>query len=320
MSQKRIAFLLLDGFALLSTAAAMEPLRAANHLSGAGLYDLLVLSPEGGRVAASLGNGFDAAPLPADPSDLDMVFVVAGGDHLAPRDPRLTDWLRRADRAGVALGGISGGAALLWRAGLMEGRRFTLHWHYREAMRAEAPNALLEQRIYVIDRDRYTCAGGTAPLDMMHAIIARDHGAPFARRIADWFIQTDLRPSDAPQMGRGGPGHAALPAPLRAALELMETHVADPLDVGQLAALAGLSERQLQRLSGQHLGAPLAEVYRNLRLDVARELVRRSALPMGEIAPMAGFATQAHFSDAFRRRFGHNPRAERQNATAEGRA
>ena len=315
MSVKRIAFVLIDGFALMSTAAAMEPLRAANHLSGENLYDIRIFAPDPGPVRASLGSWFEAEALPADPAGLDMVFAVAGGDPLSPRDARLFDWLRRVDRTGVALGGISGGAAILWRAGLLDGRRFTIHWHHMEAMRAEAPRALMEQRLFVIDRDRYTCAGGTAPLDMMLAIIARDHGSRFARRIADWFIQTEMRPADAPQQGRGGPGHAALPGPVRAALELMETHVADPLDVGQIAALVALSPRQLQRHFTGSLGAPVAEVYRNLRLDVARDLVRRSSLRMGEIALMAGFASQAHFSEAFRTRFGHPPRREREGAS-----
>ena len=311
MSVKTFAFVLLDGYALMSTAAALEPLRAANLFAGETLYDTVILTPEGEPVQASLGSWFDSVALESAPADLDLVFVVAGGDPMAVRDARLMGWLRRMERAGVALGGISGGAAILWRAGVMEGRRFTLHWHHMEALRAADPTALIDRRLFVIDRDRYTCAGGTAPLDMMHAIITRDHGARFARQIADWFIQTEVRLSDAPQQAGPAADYGPLPAPVRAALELMETHVADPLSVDQLADLAAISPRQLQRLFAESLGAPVAEVYRGLRLDVARDLVRRSALRMGEIAQMTGFVAQAHFSDAYRARFGVSPRADR---------
>lgn len=311
MSPKTFAFVLLDGYALMSTAAALEPLRAANLFAGQTLYDPVILTPEGGPVRASLGSWFDSLPLDDAPDRPDLIFVVAGGDPLAVRDPRLMGWLRRMDRAGVALGGISGGAAILWRARLMGGRRFTLHWHHIEALRAEDPGAVVDRRLFVIDRDRYTCAGGTAPLDMMHAIIARDHGGPFARRIADWFIQTEVRIAEAPQQAGVAARYGPLPDPVRLALDLMETHLADPLSVAQIAALVGVSVRQLQRLSSESLGLPVAEVYRRMRLDLAKDLITRTRLPMSEVAQMAGFATQSHLSDAVRVRFGHSPRALR---------
>jgi transcriptional regulator GlxA family with amidase domain len=172
----------------------------------------------------------------------------------------------------------------------------------------------MEQRLFVIDRDRYTCAGGTAPLDMMHAIIARDHGAAFANRISDWFIQTEVRLADAPQQPMVKGQYGPLPAPVRAALDLMETHVADPLGVEQIAGLVAISPRQLQRLFRDALGRPAGEVYRNLRLDIARDLLHRSTLKVNDVAHMTGFSGLPHFSTAFRERFGHSPRAERQAA------
>ncbi|MBT9385683.1 GlxA family transcriptional regulator [Pseudooceanicola sp. CBS1P-1] len=298
----------------MSTAAALEPLRAANLFAGQMLYEPVILTRGGGPATASVGSHFDSLPLAQAPADLDLIFVVAGGDPLAVRDGALFAWLRRQADRGTALGAISGGAALLWRAGLLEGRRFTLHWHHMEALRTENPGALMEQRLFVIDRDRYTCAGGTAPLDMMHAIIARDHGSRFAAAISDWFIQTEVRLADAPQQGSTAARYGALPPPVTAALELMETHVADPLSVAQIAALTGLSSRQLQRLFHEAMQAPVAEVYRGIRLDVARDLVRRTRLPLAEVAQMTGFATQAHFSGAYSARHGSPPRSDRAGA------
>ena len=51
-----------------------------------------------------------------------------------------------------------------------------------------AEDLLIERSIYVIDRDRYTCAGGIAPMDMMLAIIGADHGRRLARAVSEWFI------------------------------------------------------------------------------------------------------------------------------------
>lgn len=304
---RRIGFVLIPGYALMSTAAAMEPLRAANLFAPAPLYDLVPMSVAGGPVRSSLPATIDTAPLSSGP--FDIVFVVAGGDPLAASDRRLDDWLRRLDGQGVALGGISGGAAVLARAGLMTSRRFTAHWHHLDAVRALPGPFVVERRLYVIDRDRYTCAGGTAPLDMMHAIIAAEHGGRFARTISDWFIQTEIRAADAPQ--QAGSAHGPLSPPVRAALDLMESHLADPLDLSQVAALVGLSPRQLQRRFRSELGGTVMEHYRVLRLDLARALLRRTRLRVGEIAAMTGFASPAHLSAAHTARFGQPPRDAR---------
>jgi transcriptional regulator GlxA family with amidase domain len=308
---RKIGFVLLDGHALMSTAAALEPLRAANLFGSEPLYNIQVLSPRNPAVHSSAGSMFAATPLHAAGTDFDLVFVVAGGDPLSVNDLELETWLRRVSRAGAALGGISGGAAILAKAGLLDNRRFTLHWHHYEDIQRLFPKLLLERRLFVIDRDRYTCAGGTAPLDMMHAIISRDHGVGFAQRISDWFIQTEVRRSEAPQQASIAARYGALPAPVLAAIELMESHIADPLDISQLSELSGLSSRQLQRQFTESLGSSVMETYRDIRLETARDLLRQSQLRIHEIAMMTGFVSQAHFSESFRRQFGQPPSALR---------
>ena len=127
--------------------------------------------------------------------------------------------------------------------------------------------------------------------------------------MADWFIQTEIRAADAPQQARADPG--PLSAPGRDALDLMDSHLADPLDLSQLAALAGLSPRQLQRRFRAETGASVMGRYRALRLDRARDLLAGTRLRVGEIAAMTGFASPAHLSAVFAARFGQAPRAAR---------
>ncbi|GHG78759.1 GlxA family transcriptional regulator [Pseudodonghicola xiamenensis] len=304
---KRIAFLLLDGFALLSTASALEPLRAANLFSPTQRYDVTLLSNSGTQAKSSVGGRFDTRPFHEIFPRFDLIFVVAGGDPAQIDDPALFAWLQQADRSGVALGGISGGAVILAKAGLLENRRFTVHWHHYGDFETLPGDWLLERRLFVIDRDRYTCAGGSAPLDMMHAIIARDHGTGFAQRISDWFIQTEVRGADAPQRSSLTGRYGVLAAPVEAALELMQSHIADPLGQDQLAALSGLSTRQLQRQFRAATGRSVMEEYRRIRLETGKNLISSTRIPLAEIAQMTGFSSQAHFSDAFRKLFGTAP-------------
>ncbi|RJL10726.1 GlxA family transcriptional regulator [Paracoccus siganidrum] len=309
---RRYGFVLIDGYALMSMASAVEPLRAANLLSGRALFELTFLSADGGWQRSSVDSAFETLPLKAARPDFDVVFVVAGGEPMGYRDPRVLGWLRRLDRGGVALGGISGGAAILAAAGLLRARRFTIHWQHVDAMRARYPDALIERRLFVIDRDRFTCAGGMAPLDMMHALIAADFGAELARQVSDWFIHTGIRSAEAPQQLDATRKYELRHPALAAAVELMASHIADPLKLSDLAHLSGIGMRQLDRLAQAHFGKSAMRFYRGLRLEKAAELLRQPSLSLTEVAAATGFASPSHFSRAFKEEFGTGPGAWRQ--------
>ncbi|MDG4647290.1 GlxA family transcriptional regulator [Roseibacterium sp. SDUM158017] len=309
--RRRIGFLLLEDYALMSCAAAVEPLRAANLLAGRDLYEMCFLSEGGGPAVASVGGMFDTVALNAVAGTFDTVFVVAGGDPLGLHCPRATGFLRGLDRRGVALGGISGGAVVLAKAGLLSGRRFTVHWQHFDALRELSPDHLMERRLFVIDRDRFTCAGGAAPLDMMHALITAHHGIELARRVADWFIHTRIREAGDPQKAGTAERYGIHDPTLMAVVSLMESHLADPLSVGQLAILSGMSARHLQRRFEERAGVPIMRFYRAMRLDKARDLLGQTGLPVLEVALATGFANGPHFARAFRDRFGMAPTAVR---------
>ncbi|MDT1062441.1 GlxA family transcriptional regulator [Paracoccus sp. CPCC 101403] len=309
----RVGFILTRDYSLMSLTSAVEPLRAANHLAGHELYRPGYYSVEGGFSASTSGGGFPTLRL-AEAGPMDLAFVVAGGNPLRYEDAALARGLRSLQAGKVRLGGISGGAAILARLGLMEGRRFTLHWAHIDALAENMPDLLIDRALYVVDRDRYTCAGGVAALDMMCALIARDHGAEFARSVADWFIHPRTRGADEPQQSPTAERFDLRHPMLAAAVDLMFSHLSDPLSPGQLAAQAGCSPRQLQRLFNDQLGCSMMQFYREMRLKKADELIQQSALSVLDIALITGFVSAAHFSRCFAERYGMTPSRRRQGA------
>ncbi|WP_343079118.1 GlxA family transcriptional regulator [Ostreiculturibacter nitratireducens] len=303
----RIGFLLIDGFALMSYASAIEPLRAANLLAEHMLYDIRHIHAEGRAARSSSGAEVPAIEVQDAGTDHDMVLVVAGGDPMQFTNERVLGWLRRLDRQGVVLGGVSGGPAVLANAGLMAGRRMTIHWEHMPALLERHPDLLLEKALFVLDRNRVTCAGGSAPLDLMHALIALHHGQAFARGVSDWFMHTEVRPSAGPQRAGLVERYGTTNGAILLAIEVMETHISDPLDLGQLAGFAGVSERQLNRLFREKMGRSAMAFYRSLRLGKARNLIQTSSVPLTEIALATGFASSAHFSNAYSAEFGAPP-------------
>lgn len=307
----RIGFLLIDGFALMSYAAVVEPLRAANMLLGHEHYRLRQIPAAGTEARSSSGALVPATELPGERQDYDLVLVIAGGEPASFRDDRIFHWLQRLARHGVRLGGVSGGPVVLATAGLMADRRMTVHWEHAEALAEISPNLIIERSLYVMDRDRITCAGGIAPLDLMHALLVEHHGPDLARRISDWYMHTEVRPAGGPQRAGLALRYGVNSPALITAIEAMENHIADPLALSHLAQICGLSSRQLNRLFHDHLGETTMRFYRSLRLEKARTLIQQSPLSMTEIALATGFATSSHFSSAYRERFGEPPRALR---------
>ena len=302
-----IGFLLLPGFALLPYASAVEPLRAANVLSGRTLYRWRHLSPDGAPVAAS--NGITITPdlRLEEAAGLNTLLVCAGGNPASFRDRTTLNHLRRLSHGRLRLGGVSGGPYILARAGLLRGYRFTLHWEHAESFSEDFPSLDLRRSLFEIDRDRLTCSGGTAPLDMMHALIARDHGANLAMRVSEWFLQTQIREGAGPQRMAPGQRLGIKNRALLKVIGFMEDQVETPASRDHLATLAGVSVRQLERLFAEHLGCSPGEYYRRLRLERARMLLRQTGMSVLEVAVACGFASASHFSRVFRNTFGHPP-------------
>ncbi len=302
----KVGFLLLDGFALMSYSCAEEPLRGANLLKS-DAYRVSNICVSGNTAQSSSGAQIPAVPIESITESFDLVLVVAGGDPFKQQSEEVNKWLRRQAAQGVLIGGVSGGPVILSVAGLMHGFRMTLHWEHAESLSEIAPELLIEKSLYVIDRNRLTCAGGTAPLDMMHALITQHYGSDFARRVSDWFLHTNIRVSSAPQRAGLAERYKTHNTAILTVIEAMETHVADPLELSQLAERVGLGTRQLNRLFKQKLGVSTISFYRNLRLDIAQKLLKQSQLSITDVAVASGFVSSAHFSTCFKSRFGCTP-------------
>jgi transcriptional regulator GlxA family with amidase domain len=307
----RVGIVPIHGFALMSYACLVEPLRAANLLAKRPLYDIGHFGSE--ETVQSSGAASISGIRSLDKTlDLDLLLVVAGGDPFAVTDPLLLAWLQTMADKKTALGGVSGGSVILARAGLLSGRRMTVHWEHAAELAERFPDLVIERRLFVIDRDRVTCGGGTAPTDLMHALIARDHGQPFAKLVSDWFLHTDVRMAAAPQRALSADLSRNAPAAVAEAVAAMENHVADPLTLAQLALMSGVSSRHLNRLFQETFGLSAISYYRQLRLDVGRRLVTGSSLKIAEIAEATGFASVSHFSNQYTRQFNQRPRRARQ--------
>lgn len=301
------AFILVPGFTLLAFSSAVEPLRIANQLSQHPLYRWRVLSETGGAVTCSAG-----IPMVADGGisaiDKDAsLFVCAGNPAMAATTPAIVGAVARHHRFGGVVGGICTGGFALAKAGLVSGRRFTVHWENHPGLVEIFPTCTPSGNRFEVDGRIVTCGGGAASTEMMLSMIAADHGGDFAAMVSEMCLRTLMpgvhqhqRSSLAALMSSRNPV-------LIATVTLMNRHLDDPLPMDELAEAAGYSRRHLERLFRDATGQSPGDFYRKLRLDRGRNLLTTTELSLQEIAMACGFGSASHFSKCFKARYGTAP-------------
>jgi transcriptional regulator GlxA family with amidase domain len=308
---ERIGFLLVPRFSMMAFFAAVEPLRIANRVAGRELYSWHVFSLDGEPVEASNGMTLVVeAPIAAVPH-FPFVIVCASFQPQHAETKALLNWLRRLARQGAVLGGLDTGTHVLARAGLLTGHRATLHWEHLPAFTEEFPEVETSAELFEIDRKRVTCAGGTAAIDLMLHMMWARYGQDLAVGVSEQLLHDRIRnPGDHQRMALGARLGVRHPK-LLAIVEAMERAVEDPLDLDQLAALGGVSRRQLERLFRGHLGDTPSGYYLKLRLRRARHLLEQTEMSVLQVGTACGFASAPYFSRAYRGLFGRPPREDR---------
>ena len=306
-----IGFFLVPQFSMLAFASAVEPLRSANRMSGRSLYAWRLFSVDGRSVKAS--NGIEVTPDSgiAGVDRLPTLLVCAGIDANRYEDRRLFAWLRRLARNGTRLGAICTGSHMLAQAGLLDGYRATIHWEDLPGFADTHPAVTVSHELYMLDRNRLTCSGGTAALDMMLHLIALAHGQELAGQVSEQFIHDQIRgPRQQQRMTLESRVGVSEPK-LIGAIAVMESHLEEPLPLPGVAMRVGLSTRQLERLFRRYLGRRPLRYYRELRLNHARLMLLQGGQSILSVALATGFTSAAHFARRYREAFGRSPREER---------
>ncbi len=297
-------FLLFDRFSNQVLANALEPLRAANTFLRRPAFSWNIVTLDGAAVQSSAGMTVvpDGALDPTDRGSALILLPSYGYQALAT--DALSRQLRAASRRYTSIIGLDGGAWLLATAGLLDGRRATIHYDEIEAFSEAFPQVDIVRQRWIDDGDRLTASGAVTAFELMMHLIARRHGTALTIRIATLFAAPDAT-TPGPLEPPGGDRR------IRRALAEMEANIETPLPLGQISQRAGCRQKDLERRFTKAFGAPPRKVYQRIRLNAARNLVEETNLSLSEVATRSGYENAAAFSRAFRETFGLSPRAAR---------
>lgn len=309
----RVTVLALPGVVLLDLAA---PTHLFGHC-GAGRYALTIASAAAGPVATSTGLPLIASHGLEACATADSIVIPGLEEHGARPPEAVLDALREADRRGARIMSICTGAFVLGFAGLLDGRRATTHWHSAAELAERFPGATVEPDVLYVDEGRIlTSAGVASGIDLCLHVVRRDHGAAVAAAMARRTVVAPHRDGGQAQFVRRPiEARTADGAPLAAGLDGTRAwatqRLAEPLDVGALAAHAGVSPRTFARRFVEETGTTPNRWLTGQRVVAAQALLERTDLPIEAVATACGFGSAASLREHFARQTHTTPTAYR---------
>ncbi|TSD61379.1 GlxA family transcriptional regulator [Variovorax sp. KBS0712] len=310
---KRIGMLVFPGFQILDLAA-IAAFELANLHAGKQVYQVELLSEEGGPVTSSSGVVTDSKRFGTGKYD---TLVMSGALFIAPTSEKMCRFLRAGLRNARRVTSICTGAFGLAAAGLLDGRRATTHWSFAGELQKRHPAVKVQpDRIFINDGPVWTSAGMTAGIDLVLALVEEDLGVEAARFAARKLVVYHRRAGGQSQ-------HSALLelAPksdrIQKALVHARANLRETLSVDELAEVAHLSPRQFSRAFKAETGQSPAHAVENLRVEAARALIDEGSLALGVVARETGFGDPERMRRAFLRTLGHPPQSVRRVARRE---
>lgn len=305
---------------LHGTLLSIEPFRSANRLSKSRLFNIDFVSVDGKPTNTNLDIMIPATATLNSPVTYDLILLHSCYGIGGEGKNALFRWLRRQATAGAHLCGLDAGPLLLAEAGLLEGYKATSHWSTLASFRELYPGTEVVEQLFVVDRNRSTCAGQLACLDYGMFMLDRFCGRVLRDIVANDLIFPGIRP-DSGEQRQILNGHSWHTNPiLLRAQEVMRENIEDPLSIEVIAQKCEISQRELQHLFRKHLKASPKSYYITFRLQRATELLLYSSLSVRETGIASGFTSSATYFRVFRSRFGTSPmyyrRAFQVNASA----
>lgn len=308
---RRFVFVLLEGFSLLSFAAALDCLRIANRMADQTLYTWVFAGENGEAVPCSAGTRFQLDMALDDLGRDDTILLCGGTDIQLATTKKLLNWIRRESRRGLTVGGLCTAAYVMARAGLLDGKKATIHWENHDSFTEEFEDVELTKSVFVVDGNRMSTAGGTSSIDLMLKLIADQHGEKLANAVADQMIYASIR-TDQDTQRLSVPTRIGVRHPkLSQVIHMMESNIEEPISPAILAKDVGMSTRQLERLFRRYLNRSPKRYYMELRLQKARNLLMQTDMTVINVALACGFASPSHFSKCYRSHYNTTPYRER---------
>jgi transcriptional regulator GlxA family with amidase domain len=270
-------------------------------------YDFKVCAADPERTRT--GSAFVAAtPYGLDDlAEADTVIVPACANLIDDVPPELVAAVRVAYDRGARVVSLCTGAFVLAEAGLLDGRRATVHWMYADLLAERYPKIEVDPAVLYIDEGQVlTSAGSTAGLDLCLHLVRLDHGSEVANLLARRLVISPHRTGGQAQ-------YVDMPLPrnqdqnLAPLLQWATANLDRPLTITELANRQHLTPRTLIRRFRDATGTSPLKWLLAQRLLKARTLLESTDEPLVRVAELCGLGGEANLRHHFARAIGAPP-------------
>ncbi len=219
-------------------------------------------------------------------------LVIAGHDSREASQPGLKDfynWLSaRNEHNTRRIASVCGGAFVLAKAGLLNGRKATTHWQRAEMLHKAYPEVEVNSGpMYTRDGYIYTSGGASSGIDLALAMVEEDYGKDVAAQVAKRIVFYLSRPGYQAQFGNLLPVYSGQHIAEKAQ-SWLSAHLHEKLDINQVASHMNMSTRNFTRVFSKETGMPPAKFIEKLRVEAARKYLEDTDISIERIAELCG--------------------------------
>lgn len=308
-----VYFVLPRGIVLLDLAGPAEAFRVANKLCP-GTFEQHFCGPspevESGITGLHLAR---IRPLPATlPANALVIISGVVGQHTRLEDPdahAIIKWLAvRHPADGFTLMTVCAGALFAASAGLTRQRDCTTHHSCLAQLSSIDPSARVhDNRIFIEDGNLVSSAGITAGIDLALHMVARHCGPRVASEVAREMVVYQRRAGTDTALSPWLEHRSHMHPTVHRVQDAVIRDPAAPWSAQSLADQAYTSPRHLTRLFREHAGCTPMDYLYQIRVALARDLLRETRLDLERVAEKSGFGSAQHMRRVWRKFQPHTP-------------
>ena len=308
--KKKVVIVAMTGNMLLDFAGPSDVFTHANKClldseceNG---YEVLVVTPTADRkVIAATGVEIHCPYSAMDIIEPIDTLIICGNDFRETSVNAFTDfykWLSAINTTNTRrIASVCGGAFVLAKAGLLDGKHATTHWDLSEKFKKNYPSVHVNaNHFFTNDGNIYTSAGVSSGIDLSLAMVEEDFGKDIAIRVARKLVFYLSRPGFQAQFGNLLPVYESENIAKKIQPWLNE-HLHEPLDVSRIADHLNMSTRNFTRVFHKETGIPPAKFVEKQRVEAARKYLEDTDIPLERIAERCGLGSLVSMRRTFLR-------------------
>lgn len=323
----RVHFLLCERMLATSSTLPMEMLLAAESAAQSKLpdeqrhaLDIKTISLTAAPIATRTGLMWQPDTTIAHKPSSDLIYIPGLWRNPRPvvhKHRETLEWLREQYQNGAIISAVGTGVCFLAEAGLLNNKAATTHWHYFDQFQKSYPQVQLKRQYFITQAGNLYCAASVNSLaDLTVHFIHRFFGKTIASHVERHFSHEIRQAYETSGFFEAEKNPHPDEEITQIQIWLQDNYQREIL-FPQVASRFSMSVRTLNRRFKNALGQTPLDYLQEIRINIAKDLLKTSNLSISEIADKVGYQDTGYFTSLFKKKLATTPNAYRDTVRAK---